>query len=138
MNNLRNLYTNYKNNSANISTAEYNFYLLERDYLGTTPATYLYKVRMSGTKLSITTENNVDYLQKLKDIYLSSNNKLNNTEKRQLLILYKNMEYLIVKLTEFDALTPKTAYSSVIRTAQFLQLIKDNINFINYVIDLHS
>lgn len=125
--NLKSLYQNYSTNASNIYAKEQELFLIERDYLSTLTADYYYKIRMSGTKLSIQTLNGLNLYEELTRIYNTAN-PVGDMEK--VYIIKNNLSYMLGKIESYNALNLKDSYSACVISAQLLQMLKDNKVFI--------
>ncbi len=143
--NLKSMYSNYKDNLSNISTAEYNFYYLEKEYLIQIAASnsYYYRIKISGTSLNIQFIDNTnisvttDISTELKRIYKidTAISGLSLTQKLKVKIIYENIDNMLNSLTEYNSLNTNTIYSACITVAQLLQMLKDNKLFIDTIVD---
>jgi len=125
--NLKSLYQNYSTNASNIYAKEQELFLIERDYLSTLTADYYYKIRMSGTKLSVQTLNGLNLYDELTRIYNTAN-PIGDMEK--VYIIKNNLSYMLGKIESYNALNLKDSYSACVISAQLLQMLKDNKVFI--------
>lgn len=127
---LKGLYQNYSTNASNISAKEQELFLAERNYLTTFSTDYYYKIRMSGTGLSVQTLNGLDLYSELDRIYKKANPVGDMTK---VYIIKNNINYMLNKISSYNAINIKDSYSACVLSAQLLQMLKDEQLFIEQV-----